>query len=216
MTCCCVRRPEAAKRSPPFCGRSINWYWKRRRARSQDEVAVLYVSPLKALANDIRLNLEEPLAGVRDAARAAGLEWAPIRAGLRTGDTPVAERGAMLRRPPQILVTTPESLFILLTSPRFRTKLAAVRYVIVDELHAVAGNKRGAHLALTLERLERMVRHNGMPRPVRIGLSATLNPITTLAEFLAGTEVSDERRTGGAAGADRARGYGAARSAISR
>jgi len=152
------------------------------------EVAVLYVSPLKALANDIRLNLEEPLAGVREEARAAGLELAPIRAGLRTGDTSVGERGAMLRRPPHILVTTPESLFILLTSPRFRAKLAAVRYVIVDELHAVAGNKRGAHLALTLERLERMVRRNGMPRPVRIGLSATLNPISTLAEFLAGTE----------------------------
>src|SRR5580698_10362388 len=162
----------------------------------QDEVSVLYVSPLKALANDIRLNLEEPLAGVRDAARAAGLEWELIRAGLRTGDTPVAERGAMLRRPPHILVTTPESLFILLTSARFRTKLAAVRYVIVDELHAVAGNKRGAHLALTLERLERMVRQGGAPRPVRIGLSATLNPIETLAAFLAGAEVAaDGERT---------------------
>jgi ATP-dependent Lhr-like helicase len=158
----------------------------------KDEVSVLYVSPLKALANDIRLNLEEPLAGVDEAARGAGLELEPIRAGLRTGDTPVAERGAMLRHPPHILVTTPESLFILLTSARFRTKLAAVRYVIVDELHAVAGSKRGAHLALTLERLERMVRRNGMPRPVRIGLSATLNPITTLAEFLAGTEPSDD------------------------
>ena len=154
----------------------------------KDEVSVLYVSPLKALANDIRLNLEEPLAGVDEAARAAGLKLEPIRAGLRTGDTPVAERGAMLRHPPHILVTTPESLFILQTSARFRTKLAAVRYIIVDELHAVAGNKRGAHLALTLERLERMVRRNGMPRPVRIGLSATLNPIRTLAEFLAGTE----------------------------
>jgi len=158
----------------------------------KDEVSILYVSPLKALANDIRLNLEEPLAGVGEAARAAGLKLDPIRAGLRTGDTPVAERGAMLRRPPHILVTTPESLFILLTSARFGMKLAAVRYVIVDELHAVAGNKRGAHLAVTLERLERMVRHNGMARPVRIGLSATLNPITTLAEFLAGTELSND------------------------
>ena len=97
-----------------------------------DEVAVLYVSPLKALANDIRLNLEEPLIGVREVAGAMGLDLAPVRAGLRTGDTPVAERAAMLRRPPQILVTTPESLFILLTSPRFRAKLRAVRYVIVD------------------------------------------------------------------------------------
>jgi len=161
-----------------------------------DEVAVLYVSPLKALANDIRLNLEEPLIGVREVAGEMGLELAPVRAGLRTGDTPVAERAAMLRRPPQILVTTPESLFILLTSPRFRTKLRAVRYVIVDELHAVAGDKRGAHLALTLERLERMVRRAGAPRPVRIGLSATLNPIAALAAFLAGAEVAaDGTRT---------------------
>ena len=113
-----------------------------------------------------------------------------VRAGLRTGDTPANERSAMLRRPPHILVTTPESLFILLTSPRFRQSLSAVRYVIVDELHALAPNKRGAHLMLTLERLERMVRATGAPRPVRIGLSATLNPIERLAEFLAGAEVA--------------------------
>ena len=95
----------------------------------------------------------------------------------------------MLRRPPHILVTTPESLFILLTSARFRDKLKSVRHVIVDELHAIAGNKRGAHLMLTLERLERMVMATGAPRPTRIGLSATLNPIERLAEFLAGAEV---------------------------
>ena len=98
----------------------------------------------------------------------------------------------MLRRPPHILVTTPESLFILLTSARFRDKLKSVRHVIVDELHAIAGNKRGAHLMLTLERLERMVMGTGAPRPTRIGLSATLNPIERLAEFLAGAEVSRE------------------------
>ena len=98
----------------------------------------------------------------------------------------------MLRRPPHILVTTPESLFILLTSPKFREKLAAVRHVIVDELHALAGNKRGAHLALTLERLERYVIQSGGPRPNRIGLSATLNPIEQLAEFLAGFDVADD------------------------
>src|SRR2546421_4161223 len=142
-----------------------------------DQISVLYVSPLKALANDIRINLEEPLAGVHAAAMREGLELAAIRAGLRTGDTPVGERAAMLRRPPHILVTTPESLFILLSSPRFRQKLRAVRYVIVDELHAIAGNKRGAHLMLTLERLDRLVRGCGLPRPTRIGLSATLNPI---------------------------------------
>ncbi len=156
----------------------------------RDQVSVLYVSPLKALANDIRLNLEEPLRGVREVAAEMGVTLAPVRAGLRTGDTPANERAAMLRRPPHILVTTPESLFILLTSARFREKLRAVRYVIVDELHAVAGDKRGAHLALTLERLERMVREGGAPRPVRIGLSATLNPIETLAAFLAGAEVA--------------------------
>ena len=158
----------------------------------RDEVSVLYVSPLKALANDIRLNLEEPLSGVREVLAGMGLSLAPVRAGLRTGDTPANERTAMLRRPPHILVTTPESLFILLTSARFREKLRAVRYVIIDELHAVAGDKRGAHLALTLERLERMVRASGRPRPVRIGLSATLNPIETLAAFLAGAEIAPD------------------------
>ncbi len=168
-----------------------------------DEISVLYVSPLKALANDIRINLEEPLAGIRAIAARDGLvpfvaggssgqALAALRAGLRTGDTPVGERAAMLRRPPQILVTTPESLFILLTSPRFRQKLRAVRYVIVDELHAIAGNKRGAHLMLTLERLERLVRGSDSARPTRIGLSATLNPIETLAAFLAGAEMGDD------------------------
>lgn len=161
-----------------------------------DAVSVLYVSPLKALANDIRLNLDEPLDGVREIGAAAGIDLAVIRAGLRTGDTPASERGAMLKRPPQILVTTPESLFLLLTSPRFRAKLASVRHVIVDELHALAGNKRGAHLAVTLERLERFVRASGGDRPTRIGLSATLNPIEKLAEFLAGFDTAaDGART---------------------
>ncbi|HEY2524242.1 MAG TPA: DEAD/DEAH box helicase, partial [Candidatus Binataceae bacterium] len=167
-----------------------------------DRVSVLYVSPLKALANDIRINLEDPLVGIRQTAhRLAAAAGRPdeavrpllkVRAGLRTGDTPANERSAMLRRPPHILVTTPESLFILQTSARFRQSLSAVRYVIVDELHALAPNKRGAHLMLTLERLERMVRASGAPRPARIGLSATLNPIERLAEFLAGGEVDDE------------------------
>ena len=162
----------------------------------RDEVSVLYVSPLKALANDIRLNLEEPLHGVSDVGAESGLDLSRIRAGLRTGDTSASERTAMLRRPPHILVTTPESLFILLTSPKFREKLANVRHVIVDELHALAGNKRGAHLALTLERLERFVTSRGNARPNRIGLSATLNPIEKLAGFLAGYEVaSDHTRT---------------------
>ncbi len=160
----------------------------------RDEVSVLYVSPLKALANDIRLNLEEPLNGVREVADEMGLALAPIRAGLRASTPPANATAKMLGR--RDFVTTPESLFILLTSARFREKLGAVRYVIVDELHAVAGDKRGAHLALTLERLERMVRRGGAPRPARIGLSATLNPIETLAAFLAGAEVAaDGERT---------------------
>jgi len=158
----------------------------------RDEVSVLYVSPLKALANDIRVNLEEPLGGVRDVGAESGLDLSRIRAGLRTGDTSASERTAMLRRPPHILVTTPESLFILLTSPKFREKLANVRHVIVDELHALAGNKRGAHLALTLERLERFVTGRGQKRPNRIGLSATLNPIEKLAGFLAGYDIANE------------------------
>src|SRR5487761_19880 len=157
-----------------------------------DAVTVLYVSPLKALANDIRLNLDEPLDGVREIGAARGIDLGVIRAGLRTGDTPASERSAMLRRPAQILVTTPESLFLLLTSPRFRAKLASVRHVIVDELHALAGNKRGAHLAVTLERLERFVRASGAERPTRIGLSATLNPIEKLAEFLAGFDTTPD------------------------
>ena len=166
------------------------------RGELRDEVSVLYVSPLKALANDIRLNLEEPLAGAREAGLRAGIDLSGIRAGLRTGDTPAHERSAMLRRPPHILVTTPESFFLLLTSPKFRAKLASVRYVIVDELHALAGDKRGAHLAVTLERLERMVQAARGVRPARIGLSATLSPIERLAEFLAGFDVArDGART---------------------
>lgn len=162
--------------------------------RLGEQVSVVYVSPLKALANDIRVNLAEPLEGIAAAGAAGGLELCPIRAGLRTGDTPASEREAMARRPPHILVTTPESLFLLLLSERFRGYLQAVRWVIVDELHAVAANKRGAHLAVTLERLERLVRQAGEPRPARIGLSATLRPVATLARFLSGAEVDSAGR----------------------
>src|SRR4249920_3952982 len=119
-----------------------------------DQVHVLYVSPLKALSNDIRKNLQEPLAGIRERLVAMGLPDIGIRDAVRTGDTPAAERERMRRTPPHILVTTPESLYILLTSPSGRAMLKSVKTVIVDELHAVAGSKRGAHLALTLERLE--------------------------------------------------------------
>jgi len=160
----------------------------------REEVSVLYVSPLKALANDVQLNLQQPLAEVRELAHSRGQRLAPIAVGLRTGDTPASLRGAMLRHPPHLLVTTPESLFILLTSSRFREKLAAVRWIIVDELHAIAANKRGSHLAVSLERLERLVSSRGGSPPVRIGLSATLNPIEQLADFLSGTRERDGQR----------------------
>ncbi|WP_284619068.1 DEAD/DEAH box helicase [Aquabacterium humicola] len=147
-----------------------------------DEVHVLYVSPLKALSNDIRKNLQEPLAGIRAALQAQGLPDVPIRDAVRTGDTPQADRDRMRRQPPHILVTTPESLYILLTSAAGRTMLRSVKSVIVDELHAVAGSKRGAHLMLSLERLEALAERP----PVRIGLSATVKPLDEMARFLVG------------------------------
>ncbi|MCB1746370.1 MAG: DEAD/DEAH box helicase [Gammaproteobacteria bacterium] len=147
-----------------------------------NETRVLYVSPLKALSNDIQRNLEQPLAGIR-ARLEAELGMAPgISTAVRTGDTPAAARTLMRKRPPHILVTTPESLYILLTSDSGREMLRTVRSVIVDEIHAVVANKRGAHLALSLARLERLT----PTPPVRIGLSATQRPIERVAEFLVG------------------------------
>jgi ATP-dependent Lhr-like helicase len=151
-----------------------------------DEVYVLYVSPLKALSNDIQKNLQQPLAGIRDALLESGLPDVAIRDAVRTGDTPQFERERMRRVPPHILVTTPESLYILLTSDSGRKMLGRVRTVIVDELHALAGNKRGAHLMLSLERLEALVADNGGKPPVRIGLSATVKPVEGMAQFLVG------------------------------
>ena len=147
-----------------------------------DETRVLYVSPLKALSNDIHKNLELPLNGIRDALLENGYADVPVRAQVRTGDTSQAERALMKRYPPHILVTTPESLFILLTSDSGRDMLKTVRNVIVDEIHAVAGNKRGAHLALSLERLNQLCARP----PVRIGISATQKPIEDMAAFLVG------------------------------
>src|SRR5947199_2003761 len=147
-----------------------------------DETQVVYVSPLKALSNDIQRNLEAPLAGIRDALRARGLPDVEIRTWVRTGDTPPGDRDRMRRRPPHILVTTPESLYILLGSESGRRMLAPARTVIVDEIHAVAPNKRGAHLALSLERLDALC---GRPL-LRIGLSATQTPIELVARFLVG------------------------------
>ncbi len=148
----------------------------------KDETSVVYVSPLKALSNDIHKNLEEPLAGIRKELAALGLPDVDIRTLVRTGDTPQADRERMRRKPPHILVTTPESLYILLTSESGRKALATARTVIVDEIHALAPNKRGAHLALSLERLE----HIAGERLVRVGLSATQKPIEEVASFLVG------------------------------
>jgi len=147
-----------------------------------DETYILYVSPLKALSNDIRRNLEVPLGGIRDELRAMGLPDIEIRTFVRTGDTPQHERQSMRKRPPHIVVTTPESLYILLGSESGRSMLASVRSVIVDEIHAMVGSKRGLHLALSLERLEALAGH----RLTRIGLSATQRPIEEVARFLVG------------------------------
>jgi ATP-dependent Lhr-like helicase len=149
-----------------------------------DQTEIVYVSPLKALSNDVHKNLELPLAEISALARERGVELAPIRAALRTGDTPQAERQRMTRNRPHILVTTPESLFILLTAAKPRQMLAGVRTLIVDEIHAIADDKRGAHLALTLARLDRLVEQNGGTAPQRIGLSATVKPLEDVAAFL--------------------------------
>ena len=148
-----------------------------------DGTQVVYVSPLKALSNDVQKNLAEPLAEIRRTLEASCLPDVEIRTLVRTGDTPGAERQEMVRRPPHILVTTPESLYLILTSERAREMLRGVRTVIVDEIHAVARDKRGSHLALSLERLEHLTGR----RLQRIGLSATQKPIEDIAAFLSGS-----------------------------
>jgi ATP-dependent helicase Lhr and Lhr-like helicase len=165
---------------------------------SSEAPQVVYVSPLKALAVDIHQNLEAPLREIAQVAAELGLDAPTIRVAVRTGDTASSERAAMLRRPPDFLVTTPESLYLLVTAERSRGLLAGVRTVIVDEIHAVAGNKRGSHLALTLERLH----HVAAAPPQRIGLSATQRPIEAIARLLVG------------AGPDRSHPDGSARCAV--
>ncbi|MCL1633456.1 DEAD/DEAH box helicase [Luteimonas sp. SX5] len=147
-----------------------------------DQTTVVYVSPLKALSNDIRINLEAPLAGIRAELERMGLPDIEIRTAVRTGDTPQAERALARRKPPHILVTTPESLYVLLGSESGRAMLGTVRTVIVDEIHAMVGSKRGSHLALSLERLEALCGR----RLTRIGVSATQKPIDEVARFLVG------------------------------
>ncbi len=148
-----------------------------------DETHVVYVSPLKALSNDVRINLEAPIEGIRAQLQKLDLPDVEIRTAVRTGDTPQVERAAMRKRPPHIVVTTPESLYILLGSESGRAMLATTRTVIVDEIHALTPSKRGSHLSLSLSRLDALCG----ARPVRIGLSATQKPIEEVARFLVGT-----------------------------
>ena len=162
-----------------------------------DGTEIVYISPLKALGNDIERNLEQPLAEIREVATELGYDLPPITTGVRTGDTPQSERQKMVRRPPHILITTPESLYLLVTAVRGRQTLAGVRTVIVDEIHSLARDRRGTHLALTLARLDNLIAEaaisedGGPPagsRPSRIGLSATQRPIEEIARFLVGTD----------------------------
>ena len=157
-----------------------------------DETRVLYVSPLKALSNDIHKNLEEPLAELRAAFLAEEGRDIEVRAAVRTGDTSAASRLAIARKPPHILVTTPESFYLLLTSESGRRTLSTVRTLIVDEIHAVVANRRGAHLALSMERLAALTGR----APQRIGLSATQNPIEEVARFLVGTRDVEQQIQG--------------------
>src|SRR5262245_21501762 len=158
-----------------------------------EETRVVYVSPLKALSADIHRNLAEPRREIRRLAEEMGYGAPRNTAAVRSGDTPAAERAAMLKAPPHILVTTPESLYLLLTAERSRAMLRSVRTVIVDEIHAVLESRRGTHLALSLERLA----HVATGPLQRIGLSATVEPIEQAAEWLAGERAGAEARAGG-------------------
>ncbi|HEY4441483.1 MAG TPA: DEAD/DEAH box helicase, partial [Candidatus Elarobacter sp.] len=152
-----------------------------------DETLVVYVSPLKALTNDVRKNLETPLGELQALAVQRGLPLGAIRTATRTGDTPQTERARMLKTPPHILVTTPESLYMMLTSEKARALFRRVETVIVDEIHAMAADKRGSHLMLTLARLNDFVQREGGTKPQRIGLSATVRPLEQVANFLSPT-----------------------------
>ena len=165
---------------------AIDALYRRHEAGESIEGAtqVLYLSPLKALAVDIHTNLEEPLAEIAEVAEELGHEPAPITVAVRTGDSTSHERQTMVRRPPNLLVTTPESLYLYLTAERSRATLATVETVIVDEIHALARDKRGSHLTLSLERLQAVTGRS----PVRIGLSATVRPLETAARLLVGAD----------------------------
>jgi ATP-dependent Lhr-like helicase len=161
---------------------------KNRKSKIEEGIRLVYISPLKALNNDIHRNLRVPLAGIRVKADAMGVDLPHIRVAVRSGDTPQRDRQAMLRVPPHILITTPESLYLLLSSPKAREMFRTVHTVIVDEIHTLAGNKRGVHLSLSLERLQNLAE-----QPIqRIGLSATIEPLDEAARFLGGYEWREE------------------------
>lgn len=166
----------------------LNELFKRGRANAlENTVYCLYISPLKSLANDIHRNLEVPLEAITDSLEERGADIGEIRHAIRHGDTDSADRQRMLDETPHILNTTPESLAIMLNSPKFKEKLRSVKYVIVDEIHALAESKRGTHLSVSLERLENMTHSS----PVRIGCSATVEPVELMAEFLVGRSTPD-------------------------
>ncbi|ESQ26647.1 MAG: Lhr-like helicase [uncultured Acidilobus sp. JCHS] len=162
------------------------------RGTLEDKIYAVYVSPLRALDNDMYRNLLAPLREITEKAKSMGYDLPEIRVATRTSDTSPNEKQRMLRRPPHILITTPESLAISLVAPRFRERLSTARWVIVDEIHELASSKRGSHLALTLERLEELVREAGQPGLQRIGLSATIAPLEDVTLFLGGYD--DEGR----------------------
>ncbi len=172
---------------------------KKRRDKAGHGIRILYISPLKALNNDIHRNLEIPLNGILNEAEARGIPMAEIRSAVRTGDTTQTERARMLRNPPDILITTPESLFLMLSSEKARTLFHSVQYVIIDEIHSISNTKRGVHLSLSLERLEHLIknseRENGSAERsfVRIGLSATQRPLDLIARFLGGMEWKEQQ-----------------------
>ncbi len=162
---------------------------KAERNELEDRVYVVYVSPLRALNNDIRKNLEEPLSEIYEMAEKKKIKLQKIRIGVRTGDTDPSERQRQMRKPPHILITTPETLAIVLCSPKFSRSLTRIKFLIVDEIHAMAENKRGVHLTLSMERLQRIQEE----KMVRIGLSATIAPLEEVARFLVGYEYGAER-----------------------
>jgi len=153
-----------------------------------DDIYVLYISPLRALNNDIERNLREPLNGIKNKAEEMGIEMPEVTSAVRTGDTTDSEKAKMLKKPPNILITTPESLGILLTSPKFKENLKNLEYIITDEIHSLSENKRGVHLSLSLERLEEMSNKS----PTRIGLSATQAPIEEIAKYLVGYDSNEQ------------------------